>query len=110
MGSDRGSPLGCSTSLPLQLAAAAYLLLAGWSNLLGSSPASLSADKILRRNSAAQDRRAITDEPGAPGGPAIALGRCGCLTLAVHRLWLSLDSVAAAVAVTDRLWLVMLGG
>jgi predicted tellurium resistance membrane protein TerC len=32
------------------------------------------------------------------------------LTLAVTDLAFSLDSVAAAVAVTDRLWLVMLGG
>ncbi|MCT0198253.1 DUF475 domain-containing protein [Synechococcus sp. CS-1325] len=79
---------------PLQLAASAYLLWLAGSNLLGAGPG---------------------DPPGGGGEEGITaphpVGLRGVvLTLAVTDLAFSLDSVAAAVAVTDRLWLVMLGG
>ena len=79
---------------PLQLAAAAYLLWLAGSNLLGGGEADAAS------NPAGE---------AAPHEPAVGLGGV-VLTLAVTDLAFSLDSVAAAVAVTDRLWLVMLGG
>jgi YkoY family integral membrane protein len=79
---------------PLQLAAAAYLLWLAGSNLLGTGPA---------------DPASTAPGEAAPHGQAVGLGGV-VLTLAVTDLAFSLDSVAAAVAVTDRLWLVMLGG
>jgi predicted tellurium resistance membrane protein TerC len=50
---------------------------------------------------------APADAGGPPGGASLAavVG-----TLALTDLAFSLDSVAAAIAVTDRLWLVMAGG
>ncbi|MCP9771613.1 DUF475 domain-containing protein [Synechococcus sp. Tobar12-5m-g] len=79
---------------PLQLAAAGYLLWLAGTNLLGSG----------------QDEQgtAVAGEATAHGSPVGLRGVV--LTLAVTDLAFSLDSVAAAVAVTDRLWLVMLGG
>jgi YkoY family integral membrane protein len=79
---------------PLQLAAAAYLLWLAGSNLLGSGPA---------------DPSSTAPGEATPHGEAVGLGGV-VLTLGVTDLAFSLDSVAAAVAVTDRLWLVMLGG
>ncbi len=85
---------------PLQLLAAGYLLWLSGSQLLGSADGE--AD----------------DEPGgtlALGSGQTHHGHPGNLgsvvaTLALTDLAFSLDSVAAAVAVSDRLWLVMLGG
>ncbi|NQV11200.1 MAG: DUF475 domain-containing protein [Cyanobacteria bacterium] len=91
---------------PLQLAAAAYLLWLAGSSLLGTSLASSAPV------SAAQAIQPQTIQPhtnSEPPAPANGLGSV-VLTLAVTDLAFSLDSVAAAVAVTDRLWLVMLGG
>jgi YkoY family integral membrane protein len=79
---------------PLQLAAAAYLLWLAGSNLLGTGPA---------------DPASTASGEATPSGQVVGLGGV-VLTLAVTDLAFSLDSVAAAVAVTDRLWLVMLGG
>jgi YkoY family integral membrane protein len=80
---------------PLQLAAAAYLLWLAGSNLLG-------ADKAATPQPGEVTAAEPPPEPRGLGGVV--------LTLAVTDLAFSLDSVAAAVAVTDRLWLVMLGG
>jgi YkoY family integral membrane protein len=77
---------------PLQLAASAYLLWLAGSNLLG----------------AGQQEQPAAGGEIAPHHPAGLRGVV--ITLAVTDLAFSLDSVAAAVAVTDRLWLVMLGG
>jgi len=89
---------------PLQLLAAAYLLWLCLSNLQqrwfaasggGVAPASGEA--------------AGAEAPAAPGLQAKGLGSV-VATLALTDLAFSLDSVAAAVAVSDNLWLVMAGG
>ncbi len=98
---------------PLQLAAAGYLL---W--LCGSH--------LLKVFSHPETDAAVLDAQGADGpspGPETALPdplptgpdrngglRSVVVTLALTDLAFSLDSVAAAVAVTDRLLLVMAGG
>lgn len=91
---------------PLQLGAAVYLL---W----------LSGKQLLATWSAAAARSAPEEEPGpdqaaasdgavtAPAAPSL---RGVVLTLAITDLAFSLDSIAAAVAVTDRLPIVMAGG
>jgi YkoY family integral membrane protein len=79
---------------PLQLLAAAYLLYLCGRHLLGFDDARPDAD-------------ASADPSAHP--PAAGLGSI-VLTLALTDLAFSLDSVAAAVAVTDRLLLVMAGG
>jgi YkoY family integral membrane protein len=87
---------------PLQLAAAGYLL---W----------LSGTSLLRPPE--DDDEATTGADGRPDASAMHahhgssnhLGRV-VVTLAITDLAFSLDSVAAAVAVSDRLWLVMAGG
>lgn len=83
---------------PLELAAALYLLWLCGRHLLG-----------LWRQSHADGAAdlAPADAGGPPGGASLAavVG-----TLALTDLAFSLDSVAAAIAVTDRLWLVMAGG
>jgi YkoY family integral membrane protein len=80
---------------PLQLLAAGYLLFLCGRHLLGFDDTSGDG--------------AAADSPHAPGH-----GHTGLLaiviTLALTDLAFSLDSVAAAVAVTDRLGLVMAGG
>ncbi|MCX5931844.1 MAG: hypothetical protein NTW83_08485, partial [Cyanobacteria bacterium] len=96
---------------PLQLAAAAYLLWLSGSNLLrpgdeangdGPSPATGAAAAMDQ-----QGHQAATSF----SGPASAVGLGSVVvTLAVTDLAFSIDSVAAAVAVSDRLWLVMTGG
>lgn len=83
---------------PLQLLAAAYLLWLCGSNLLP-----------LAREEAQSDGAEADDVSAAPslhqrGLPAVVA------TLALTDLAFSLDSVAAAVAVSDNLWLVMAGG
>jgi YkoY family integral membrane protein len=83
---------------PLQLLASAYLLYLCGRHLLG-----------LDGNG-----EAVVIEPGSADVPATPTPRVGLgsivLTLALTDLAFSLDSVAAAVAVTDRLLLVMAGG
>ena len=79
---------------PLQLAAALYLL-------------GLCGRHLLQLN--APDDAADADL--APGGSKADTSLISIVvTLAVTDLAFSLDSVAAAVAVSDRLWLVMAGG
>ena len=89
---------------PLQLAAAAYLLwLCGRHLLLvWSEPEEVAGD------AAAADG---ADSAGAQPGSLHQAGLGSIVaTLALTDLAFSLDSVAAAVAVSDRLWLVMAGG
>lgn len=83
---------------PLQLAAALYLLWLCGRHLLG-----------LWRHDDDSDAAAAP----APGGqPQASLTSLAAVigTLALTDLAFSLDSVAAAIAVSDRLWLVMAGG
>jgi YkoY family integral membrane protein len=87
---------------PLQLAAALYLLwLCGrhlqvlWSGRHGDAAAA----------SESPASAAHSPDPTAVASLASVVG-----TLAITDLAFSLDSVAAAVAVSDRLWLVMAGG
>jgi YkoY family integral membrane protein len=85
---------------PLQLAAAAYLLWLSGSNLFRSENGSeqgVGADDPTGSEASASEPNPLTL------GSVVA-------TLAVTDLAFSLDSVAAAVAVSDRLWLVMAGG
>ncbi|MCP9848695.1 TerC family protein [Cyanobium sp. Morenito 9A2] len=85
-------------SWPLQLAAALYLF---W----------LAGTGLLAKSQGADDS---SESEGASGGEtAHGSGeslRSVVITLGVTDLAFSLDSVAAAVAVSDRLWLVMAGG
>ena len=81
---------------PLQLAAALYLLWLSGNHLLG----------LWRR---ADDGGAESSDDQTPGQAQASLLSV-VLTLAVTDLAFSLDSVAAAIAVSDRLWLVMAGG
>jgi YkoY family integral membrane protein len=87
---------------PLQLAAALYLLwLCGrhlqglWSGRHGDAAAGAETPASALN----------TPDPTAVASLASVVG-----TLAITDLAFSLDSVAAAVAVSDRLWLVMAGG
>lgn len=95
---------------PLQLAAAGYLLWLCGTNLLrpgdetsgdGPEQASDAAAATALHAPSAKDSG---DHHGAGGLGSVVL------TLAVTDLAFSLDSVSAAVAVSDRLWLVMTGG
>ncbi|CAK6694155.1 DUF475 domain-containing protein [Synechococcus sp. BA-124 BA4] len=96
---------------PLQLAAAAYLLWLSSTNLLrpgdessGDEPEPPSEGASATAEQAPHPGAATSSHAGATGLGAVVL------TLAVTDLAFSLDSVAAAVAVSDRLWLVMTGG
>jgi YkoY family integral membrane protein len=82
---------------PLQLAASSYLL---W--LCGSHLWSLATSEV---GPGAESK----DAAGSRLHPQVSLARV-VATLAVTDLAFSLDSVAAAVAVSDRLPLVMIGG
>jgi len=84
---------------PLQLAAAAYLI---W--LCGRHLQSLWQEAHADGPSPTPEGAAPSSDPWA-GSLMAVVG-----TLAVTDLAFSLDSVAAAVAVSDRLWLVMVGG
>jgi YkoY family integral membrane protein len=89
---------------PLQLLAAGYLLFLCIRHLTGLDEAG-SGD-----GDAPQDGTATVPAAHAAGGPP-QLGLASIVvTLALTDLAFSLDSVAAAVAVTDRLALVMAGG
>ena len=82
---------------PLQLLASAYLLWLCISNLMPASSAVAS--------------EADADHAPEPGSPHHDRGLVAVVgTLALTDLAFSLDSVAAAVAVSDNLWLVMAGG
>jgi YkoY family integral membrane protein len=82
---------------PLQLLASAYLLWLCGSHLLGADEPGNDPD--------------AAGTSGAEGDGGLLAGLGGVvLTLALTDLAFSLDSVAAAVAVTDRLGLVMAGG
>ncbi|MFS6825808.1 TerC family protein [Cyanobium sp. ATX-6F1] len=83
---------------PLQLAAALYLF---W--LAGTSLLARDDDGPPEAGEASEQA------PTAAHAPSVTLGSV-VATLAVTDLAFSLDSVAAAVAVSDRLWLVMAGG
>ena len=85
---------------PLQLLAAGYLLWLCVTNLAGSSEAGVEATSTAASTDAAPAAQRLH---GQTLGSVVA-------TLAVTDLAFSLDSVAAAVAVSDRLWLVMTGG
>jgi len=83
---------------PLQLAAALYLLWLCGRHLLG----------LWRRSHSdapGDGDPEVTQQPASAASLAAVVG-----TLALTDLAFSLDSVAAAIAVTDRLWLVMAGG
>jgi YkoY family integral membrane protein len=86
---------------PLQLAAAGYLLWLSGSNLLPRWSGSASeAPQGVAHAVPETDASAPSDRP------LLAV----VATLAVTDLAFSIDSVAAAVAVSDNLWLVMAGG
>jgi len=88
---------------PLELAASAYLLWLCGRHLLG-------ADDDLPEGGSADGRREAPPAGAPPAhGPFTGLVAV-VATLAFTDLAFSLDSVAAAVAVTDRLGLVMAGG
>lgn len=93
---------------PLQLLAAGYLLWLSGSQLLGLNEDNDEEESEGGASSEALTTHGSRTSPGhqqhhAPLGSVVA-------TLALTDLAFSLDSVAAAVAVSDRLWLVMLGG
>ena len=98
---------------PLQVLAAGYLF---W--LCGSHLVKVSAPSPAELRSPADLSPTAEPEPGPDGignpGPALLGATKGLssvvITLALTDLAFSLDSVAAAVAVTDRLLLVMAGG
>jgi YkoY family integral membrane protein len=91
---------------PLQLAASAYLLwLSGrqlWATWWSSTASPSDPDLRGEPGGAAMDHGATT--------PPVSALRNVVLTLAITDLAFSLDSIAAAVAVTDRLPIVMAGG
>ncbi|MEY3735340.1 MAG: hypothetical protein RLZZ624_398 [Cyanobacteriota bacterium] len=82
---------------PLQLAASAYLL---W----------LCGNHLLNREAADNAEEAVADGDGEASERIARPLTSVVLTLALTDLAFSLDSVAAAVAVSDRLILVMAGG
>jgi YkoY family integral membrane protein len=114
---------------PLQLLAAGYLLVLCGRHLLGLDGGEDAPDAASQAALGATSESAPGAAPGAASGaapevasgaapeaapeaPPSGVGGLGSvvLTLALTDLAFSLDSVAAAVAVTDRLWLVMAGG
>jgi YkoY family integral membrane protein len=90
---------------PLQLAASLYLLWLSGKQLLTVWTASMAAPSSVPPGS---PRDEAADPPSSiPAAPSL---RQVVLTLALTDLAFSLDSIAAAVAVTDRLLIVMAGG
>jgi YkoY family integral membrane protein len=91
---------------PLQLAASAYLLWLSGKQLWATWSRAAAANVI-----AADEPGPLQAHPGddqaPPASPSL---RTIVLTLAITDLAFSLDSIAAAVAVTDRLIIVMVGG
>jgi YkoY family integral membrane protein len=94
---------------PLQLAASIYLLWLSGKQLLGtwSSAQTAEEDKSTDQETAAAGEAGA--ELQGTGHPHPPMSRV-VLTLALTDLAFSLDSIAAAVAVTDRLLIVMTGG
>ncbi|MEB3325264.1 MAG: hypothetical protein VKM17_07995 [Cyanobacteriota bacterium] len=94
---------------PLQLAASIYLLWLSGKQLLGTWSAAQTAEE----DKSTDQETAAVGETGAElqgtGHPHPPMSRV-VLTLALTDLAFSLDSIAAAVAVTDRLLIVMTGG
>ncbi len=95
---------------PLQLAAASYLLWLSSTNLLRPGDASSGDGPELPNDDASAT--AAQAHPGTSSSGHAGASGLGAvvITLAVTDLAFSLDSVAAAVAVSDHLWLVMTGG
>jgi YkoY family integral membrane protein len=90
---------------PLQLGASIYLLwLSGKQLLLAWSQSRANATDAGQPGAL---RDGAGEDPPAPAAPSL---RGVVLTLAITDLAFSLDSIAAAVAVTDRLLIVMAGG
>ncbi|MEO1002987.1 MAG: hypothetical protein AAFX65_07745 [Cyanobacteria bacterium J06638_7] len=91
---------------PLQLAASAYLL---W--LCGRHLALMSAGREEGLEADASPADAARPHPAGHAGEHLSAGLGGVIaTLALTDLAFSLDSVAAAVAVSDRIGLVIAGG
>ncbi|MEB3333008.1 MAG: hypothetical protein VKI83_11020 [Synechococcaceae cyanobacterium] len=90
---------------PLQLAAAGYLLWLCGRHLQGVLAPPRPADALEASGASPVPRPQHSGGPGAAAGLGSAV-----VTLALTDLAFSLDSVAAAVAVSDRLLLVMAGG
>jgi YkoY family integral membrane protein len=89
---------------PLQLAASLYLLWLSSNQLLATwLPATANATGASLEG----EPPAAGQDPHPPSAPSL---RGVILTLAITDLAFSLDSIAAAVAVTDRLLIVMAGG
>jgi predicted tellurium resistance membrane protein TerC len=108
---------------PLQLLAALYLLWLAGRQLLPSLKAVLgfqaSAETAATAGAGALDPNPDLQVPQTPGAESVLAAKAGSAgaslvavvaTLAFTDLAFSLDSVAAAVAVTDRLPLVIAGG
>jgi YkoY family integral membrane protein len=99
---------------PLQLLAAGYLLWLSGRHLLGldGEGAGAAEDYSEAEGTGAAKGNGEGTAASTPPGPAHGLPGLGSVvvTLALTDLAFSLDSVAAAVAVTDRLLLVMAGG
>lgn len=93
---------------PLQLLASAYLLWLCGSHLLGQDEAKDGEDAGVETSLSVQAPGSQPRDPSHPHHGA-SLGSI-VATLALTDLAFSLDSVSAAVAVTDRLPLVMAGG
>ena len=91
---------------PLQLLAAAYLLWLCGSHLLGKAAGSDAAGSDVAEPAAS----AGGTEPAPPDSGQLKGLASVVWTLGLTDLAFSLDSVAAAVAVTDKLLLVMAGG
>jgi YkoY family integral membrane protein len=93
---------------PLQLAASSYLLWLSGKQLLATW--SRAAANAAARDQAGDHNEAQGEVHPVEGPSTSPSLRNIVLTLAITDLAFSLDSIAAAVAVTDRLLIVMLGG
>jgi len=93
---------------PLQLGASVYLLWLSGKQLIATALPSTDSEAVSLEPGGAQPPEG--DGRGEEGQPTGQTMRQVVLTLALTDLAFSLDSVAAAVAVTDRLLIVMVGG
>jgi YkoY family integral membrane protein len=93
---------------PLQLGASVYLLWLSGKQLLAAWSQSSATSSAPGQPGPSRETGGETQPPGTvPSPPSL---RGVVLTLAITDLAFSLDSIAAAVAVTDRLLIVMAGG
>jgi YkoY family integral membrane protein len=92
---------------PLQLGASVYLLWLSGKQLLLAWTQSRANATTAGQPGAPRDGTGEDHPAPAPAAPSL---RSVVLTLAITDLAFSLDSIAAAVAVTDRLLIVMAGG